>query len=84
MPAADKAEKKVIGVEIIGNQIISTQTIISKMRTRKGAILRQQTINDDIKRLYSGYFDDIQIKLDELSDGYKIYVTIEKPVIRGN
>ncbi len=77
-------EKKVIAVEIIGNQIISTQTIISKMRIRKGAILRQQTVNDDIKRLYAaGYFDDIQVKLDELPDGFKIYVTVvEKPVIK--
>ena len=80
----DKAEKKVVAVEIVGNQIISTQTILSKMRTQKGAILRQQMINEDIKRLYSaGYFEDIQVKLDELVDGYKIYVTVvEKPVIK--
>ena len=80
----DKSEKKVVGVEIVGNQIISTQTIISKMRTRKGAILRQQMVNEDIKRLYSaGYFEDIQVKLEEMSDGYKLYVTVvEKPVIK--
>ena len=80
----DKAEKKVVAVEIVGNQIISTQTILSKMRTQKGAILRQQMVNEDIKRLYSaGYFEDIQVKLDELVDGYKIYVTVvEKPVIK--
>jgi len=81
---AQKTDKKVIGVEIIGNQIISTQTILSKMRTRKGAILRQQMVNDDIKRLYATkYFDDIQIKLEELPEGYKLYVTVvEKPVIK--
>ena len=81
---AQKTDKKVIGVEIIGNQIISTQTILSKMRTRKGAILRQQMVNDDIKRLYAAkYFDDIQIKLEELPEGYKLYVTVvEKPVIK--
>ena len=84
VPVDDKAEKKVIAVEILGNQIISTQTILSKMRVRKGAILRQQTVNDDIKRLYAaGYFDDIQVKLDELPDGFKIFVTVvEKPVIK--
>ena len=84
VPVDDKAEKKVIAVEILGNQIISTQTILSKMRLRKGAVLRQQTVNDDIKRLFSaGYFDDIQVKLDEQADGFKIYVTVvEKPVIK--
>lgn len=82
-PAAPE-EKKVIGVEIVGNQIISSQTILSQMRTRKGAILRQQMVNDDIKRLYATrYFEDIQIKLEEFPDGYKLYVTVvEKPVIK--
>ncbi len=83
-PATDKIEKKVVAVEIIGNQVISTQTILSKMRTRKGAILRQQMINEDIKRLHATrFFDDIQIKLEDLQDGYKLYVTVtEKPVIK--
>lgn len=81
---SDAAEKKVVAVEILGNQVISTQTILTKMRTRKGAILRQQMINEDIKRLYATrYFEDIQIKLEDLADGYKLYVTVtEKPVIK--
>jgi len=77
-------EKKVVAVEILGNQVISTQTILSKMRTRKGAILRQQMVNEDIKRLHATrYFEDIQIKLEDLTDGYKLYVTVtEKPIIK--
>lgn len=71
-------------VVIEGNQIISTNTILSKMKLQKGAALAQETVNDDLKRLYAtGFFQDIRINVDEMPDGYKLIVVVdEKPVVR--
>ncbi|MBP9865598.1 MAG: outer membrane protein assembly factor BamA [Candidatus Omnitrophica bacterium] len=71
-------------VEIRGNQIISTNTILSKVKLRKGTTLAQETVNEDLKRLYAtGYFQDIKVEVEQKTDGYKIiFDVVEKPVIR--
>lgn len=71
-------------VEIRGNQIISTNTILSKVKLRKGTPLAQETVNEDLKRLYAtSYFQDIKVEVEEKTEGYKIiFEVIEKPVIR--
>ncbi len=85
---ADKTEPRknlnVSEVEIRGNQIVSTNTIASKMKLRRGEPLNQETVNDDLKRLYAtGFFQDIRVEVEEQTSGYKIIVQVqEKPVIR--
>ncbi len=83
-PAKPPHPAVVQDVEIRGNQIISTNTILSKMKIRKGVPLAQEMVNEDLKRLYAtGFFQDIRFEVEEKPDGYKIILLVEeKPVIR--
>ncbi len=76
--------KKITAVEVRGNRIVSTNTILSKIQTKQGLELKQQVINEDIKRLYAtGFFEDVRLDVEELPDGYKMIVIVEeKPIIK--
>ena len=51
---------EVTAVEVEGNKIVSTSTILTKIKTRPGDHLSQTTVDEDIKRLYStGFFTDV-------------------------
>lgn len=80
-PAA--ALKNVTAIEVIGNKAISTNVIISKMKTRIGSVYQENIISDDLKRLYLlGFFSDIKIDTQDYKDGLKIIVTVvERPII---
>ncbi|MFA6599768.1 MAG: outer membrane protein assembly factor BamA [Candidatus Omnitrophota bacterium] len=71
-------------VQVKGNRIVSTNTILSKIQSRKGGQLVQETVNGDVKRLYSaGFFEDIQMEVEEKPEGYVLVVSVvEKPIIR--
>lgn len=75
---------KVVRIDVKGNRVISTSTILNKMKTRPGVELSQQMINEDIKRLYgTGFFQDIRIDIEETHEGVRLIVVVEdKPVIR--
>jgi outer membrane protein insertion porin family len=75
--------KPVTAIEIQGNKNISTNTIISKMKTRIGGPYRENIISDDLKRLYLlGFFSDIKIDTQDYNNGIKIIITVsERPII---
>ena len=77
------AEKIVKLIEIVGNKSISSNTIISKIKTRTGSPYSDNIVSDDIKRLYLlGYFSDIKIDKQDYKDGLKIIITVvERPII---
>jgi outer membrane protein insertion porin family len=79
-----QSQKKIASVEVRGNKIVSTATILSKIQSQQGAPLRQQQTNEDIKRLYdTGFFQDVRFDVEEISEGYKLIVRVdEKPIIR--
>ena len=83
---AEAAQRNIVeNIEVRGNQIISSGTILSKIRIKRGDPLLQETINDDIKRLYtSGFFQDIKVDVVKESPGrYRLIFTVdEKPVVR--
>ncbi|HTL48184.1 MAG TPA: outer membrane protein assembly factor BamA [Verrucomicrobiae bacterium] len=83
-PEPSKPPKEVVGVEVRGNQIVSTNTILAKIKTQKGMRLTQDTINEDVKRLYAtGFFQDIKMEVEDEANGYVVVVTVfEKPIIR--
>ena len=76
--------KKIVAVEVRGNKIVSTNTILSKIQTKQGLVLKQQTVNEDIKRLYAtGFFEDVKLEVEELPEGYKLIAEVdEKPIIK--
>jgi len=70
-------------VEIVGNDIISDSAVISKIKTRVNQEYNDNSINDDIKNLYStGFFDDIKVEKKKDKKGVKVVFNLkEKPVI---
>jgi len=75
--------KLVTAIEIKGNKSISSNTIISKMKTRIGSSYQENIISDDLKRLYLlGFFSDIKIDTQDYKDGLKVIITVvERPII---
>ncbi|MDD4909010.1 MAG: POTRA domain-containing protein, partial [Candidatus Omnitrophica bacterium] len=70
-------------IDVVGNKSISSNTIISKIKTRIGSPYSENIGSDDIKRLYLlGYFSDIKIDKQDYKDGLKIIITVvERPII---
>ncbi|MFH0912682.1 MAG: outer membrane protein assembly factor BamA [Candidatus Omnitrophota bacterium] len=82
--ATEEAPAKLVtAIDIKGNKNISTNTVISKMKTRVGSPYQENIISDDLKRLYLlGFFSDIKIDTEPYKDGVKVIITVaERSVI---
>ncbi len=79
----EAATKLVTAIEIKGNKSISSNTIISKIKTKMGSPYQETVVSDDLKRLYLlGYFSDIKIDTEVYKDGLKVIITVtERPII---
>lgn len=75
--------KDITAVEVQGNKIISTATILSKIKVKPSEKYSQKLINEDLKRLYmTGFFTDVSIDVQDYNKGVKvIFIVTEKPVI---
>ena len=80
---SEKPAKLVTAIEINGNKSISSNTIISKMKTKIASPYQENIINDDLKRLYLlGFFSDIKIDTQDYKDGVKVIISVvERPII---
>lgn len=74
----------IVDVAVEGNQILDKDVIILKAKTQVGQPYDPKTVNDDLKRLFeTGYFDDVQIRLENVPGGKKlVFVVKEKPRIQ--
>lgn len=81
----DASQKPVASIEIQGNKNVSPATILSKIKTHTNETLSQDTLNDDIKKLYAtGFFTDVSIDLQDVEGGVKVvFIVKEKPIIEG-
>ncbi len=82
--AAWAQEGKVVrAIKISGNETISDESILNRMRMRIGSVYSEQVVAKDIKSLYAtGYFSDVQIYPEEISDGIRLQVKVkERPVL---
>ncbi|MHB8155358.1 MAG: outer membrane protein assembly factor BamA [Candidatus Omnitrophota bacterium] len=81
--ATPRVLKNVTAIEITGNKAISSNVIVSKMKTRIGSAYQENIISDDLKRLYLlGFFSDIKIDTQDYKNGLKILITVaERPII---
>ncbi len=79
----EQAGGKVTSVEVEGNKIVSTATILTKIKTRPGDRLSQQTIDEDIKRLYgTGFFTDVSADVRPYKDGSLVRFRVrERPLV---
>ncbi len=80
--AADESQQ-VSAVEVEGNTIVSTATILTKIKTRPGDTLNQQTVDEDIKRLYStGFFTDVSAEVRPYGKGQMVrFKVVERPLV---
>ena len=71
-------------VLVRGNRRIDTDAILQVLGTRPGTLFDPETISSDIKSVYRlGYFDDVQVDLQEGPNGKVVtFVVREKPAIR--
>ncbi|MFA5096963.1 MAG: POTRA domain-containing protein, partial [Candidatus Omnitrophota bacterium] len=81
--SAGESAAMVTAIEVRGNKAISTNTIISKMRTRVGIPYQATVVSDDLKRLYLlNFFSDIKIDSEPYNEGVKVIITVtERPLI---
>ncbi len=82
-PAPEETFPFVTAIEIRGNTAISSNTVVSKMKTRIGSPYQETIISDDLKRLYLlGFFSDIKVDTEPYKEGLKVIVTVqERPII---
>ncbi|MFA5100802.1 MAG: outer membrane protein assembly factor BamA [Candidatus Omnitrophota bacterium] len=76
-------DQVITAIEVKGNSSISTNTVLSKLKTRVGSPYNDNVISDDMKRLYLlGYFDDIKIDTEKYNEGVKVVISVtERPII---
>jgi len=82
-PQTHQQAKLVTAIEVKGNKAISTNTVISKMKTKIGSPYQENVTSDDLKRLYLlGFFSDIKIDTEDYKGGVKVIIrVVERPII---
>ncbi|MDD5618264.1 MAG: POTRA domain-containing protein, partial [Candidatus Omnitrophica bacterium] len=74
-PAEVETQRQIKKIEIIGNKVITSSTILSKIKTRTNQPYYSRVARDDIKRLYeTGFFSDVSIDYKEEKDGVKVII----------
>ena len=70
-------------IEIKGNQRISTTAIRSSIRIKEGDPYDPQLVTQDVDAIWSlGFFDNIEVALEEMADGLKVvFLVTERAVI---
>lgn len=75
--------KTVVAIRVENNRVISTETVLSKIKTKVGDKLNQEVVNEDLKRLYgTEYFSDVSVDVKDQADGVVVtFIVEEKAVI---
>ncbi|MBI3318098.1 MAG: hypothetical protein HYZ90_03000 [Candidatus Omnitrophica bacterium] len=78
-------EFQVSAVEVEGNKVVSTTTILAKIRTRPGDRVTQALVDEDIKRLYGiGFFTDVSAEIRPYQQGKMVRFKVrERPLVVG-
>ncbi|MBI4227797.1 MAG: outer membrane protein assembly factor BamA [Candidatus Omnitrophica bacterium] len=82
---AAPAAQEVKAVEVQGNHLIATATILAKVKTRPGNPFSQEVLDEDIRRLYAtGFFVDVATEIRDYQAGVLVrFLLKERPVIAG-
>lgn len=75
---------KVVELDVEGNNALEKDVVLLKVKTQVGDPFDSKTTNEDLKRLVElGYFDDVQIRVDDVRGGKRVvFVVKEKPRIQ--
>lgn len=79
----ENENKTITAIKVKNNRAISSETILSKVRTKVGDKFSQDLLNEDLKRLYATqYFTDVSIDVADHEGGVAVtFVVEEKSVI---
>ena len=82
--AAPSTGMKVVELDVQGNNALEKDVVLLKVKTQVGDAFDPKTVNEDLKRLVElGYFDDVQIHVDDVRGGKRVVFTVkEKPRIQ--
>lgn len=77
---AQSAEgKAIIAVKVENNKAISSEIILSKIKTAPGETFNQEVVNEDLKRLYvTDYFTDVSVDVREEATGVSVIFLVEE------
>ena len=76
-------QENIIRIDIEGNRRIETSLIRINISAKVGDPLSQETVSNDIKKIYKlGFFDDVSAEVEKTPEGViLIYNVKEKPVV---
>lgn len=81
----DREGKPVGAVHVKNNRAISTETILSKVKTKVGDKFSQAAVNEDLKRLYATeYFTDVSIDVEDSEKGMTVTFLVEEKSVIGD
>ncbi|MGB6067813.1 MAG: outer membrane protein assembly factor BamA [Desulfomonilaceae bacterium] len=76
---------KIHEIKVEGNKRVQKEAILNKLDLKPGSPFRKSAIGDDIREIYGmGYFDDVQIRADDVAQGeVDLHITLkERPSIK--
>ncbi len=81
---AQNGERIINKLKVTNNNVVSEQTIISKLKSKEGSEYSPLILSDDIKRLYAtGLFNDVSADLVDEADGLVVVFKVEeKPMLK--
>lgn len=76
--------KRIVEVEITGNQRIEDEALSVQMKSKPGQFLDPDLLNRDLKKIFAmGYFSDVRALTEDVEDGSKVVIEVnENPAIR--
>jgi len=77
--------ERIDAVAVMGNRTVSDVMILNKLEIREEGLFSEETVKEDVKRLYElGYFTNISVDVERIEGGVKVaFVVKEKPELGG-
>ncbi|WP_028576946.1 outer membrane protein assembly factor BamA [Desulfomicrobium escambiense] len=75
---------RIASIDVRGNEILDDDVVLMRLKIQPGDTYDPKAVNAELKSLYDlGYFDDIEISMDDSSEGKRLIITVkEKPLIQ--
>jgi outer membrane protein insertion porin family len=75
---------RIASIDVRGNEILDDDVVLMRLKIQPGDAYDPKAVNTELKNLYDlGYFDDIEIAMEEGSEGKRLIITVkEKPLIQ--
>jgi len=81
---AKKGTGRVTDIQIENNKVVSTVTILSKIKIKTGDNFSQKAVNEDIKRLYAtGFFTDVSVEVEDYKGGIRLIFSVSEKSLVG-